>query len=112
MHRNLYWRTKEGWELDGGAYLEALEAASGLPAVICGKPAAPFFEAALSTLGVAPTEALMVGDDMVNDVLGAQAAGVRGILVRTGKFQPGDLDRGTPYRVIDSFADLPDSLSS
>ena len=31
----------------------------------------------------------MVGDDMVNDILGAQAAGLTGILVRTGKYREG-----------------------
>ena len=51
----------------------------------------------------------MVGDDIANDVFGAQAAGMTGVLVRTGKFLPGDLERtdGTPDHVIDSFADLP-----
>ena len=32
----------------------------------------------------------MVGDDVRDDVLGAQAAGLRGGLVRTGKYRPGD----------------------
>jgi ribonucleotide monophosphatase NagD (HAD superfamily) len=54
----------------------------------------------------------MVGDDIVNDVLGAQAAGLVGILVRTGKFMPTDLDTASnePDHVIDSIADLPRSL--
>ena len=38
----------------------------------------------------------MVGDDIVNDVLGAQAAGIRGVLVRTGKFQPVRSGQGAP----------------
>jgi ribonucleotide monophosphatase NagD (HAD superfamily) len=60
-------------------------------------------------LGVPAARAAMVGDDVVNDVFGAQAAGVTGVLVRTGKFLPGDLERaeGAPDHVIDSFADLP-----
>ena len=40
MHRNLSWRTSEHWELDAGAYLAGLEAATGVTAAICGKPAA------------------------------------------------------------------------
>jgi ribonucleotide monophosphatase NagD (HAD superfamily) len=54
----------------------------------------------------------MVGDDVANDVLGAQAAGIRGVLVRTGKFRPSDLERAdaTPDAVIDSIADLPSLL--
>ncbi|HET9722448.1 MAG TPA: TIGR01458 family HAD-type hydrolase [Actinomycetota bacterium] len=109
MHRNLYWRTSDGWRLDGGAYIAGLEEATGRAAAICGKPAAAFFEEALRLLDVPADRAVMVGDDLVNDVLGAQAAGVTGALVRTGKFLPGDLERGDgePHHVLDSIADLP-----
>ncbi len=107
MHRNLYWRTNKGLQLDGGAFVAALEAASGVTPVVCGKPAPAYFAAALDTLGVAPERAAMVGDDIVNDVVGAQDAGLTGVLVRTGKFQPSDLGRGTPDVVVDSLADVP-----
>lgn len=49
----------------------------------------------------------MIGDDIVNDVVGAQDAGLTGVLVRTGKFQSSDLDRGTPEVVVGSLADVP-----
>ncbi|MEO8423430.1 MAG: TIGR01458 family HAD-type hydrolase [Actinomycetota bacterium] len=112
MHRNLYWRTAEGLQLDGGAYIAALEEATGTKATICGKPAPAYFEAALEMLGVPAARAAMVGDDVENDVLGAQQIGMAGVLVRTGKFRPTDLERdeGTPDHVIDSFADLPTLL--
>ena len=107
MHRNMFWRTAEGFELDAGAYVTGLEAASGVHAVVCGKPAPAYFEAALSVLGVDADAAAMVGDDVVNDVDGARAAGLTGILVRTGKFRPDDLDRGSPDHVVDSLANVP-----
>jgi HAD superfamily hydrolase (TIGR01458 family) len=112
MHRNLYWRTSEGWQLDGGAFIAGLEEATGRRAVVCGKPAAAYFESALSTIGVTPERAAMVGDDVVNDVLGAQAAGLTGVLVRTGKFRPEDLERapGVPDHVIDEVGSLPELL--
>ena len=44
-----------------------------------------FFEQALLTIDVRPEEALMVGDDIENDIGGAQGAGLRGALVCTGK---------------------------
>jgi HAD superfamily hydrolase (TIGR01458 family) len=91
MHRNLFWRTSEGLELDGGAYIAGLEEATGQTAVICGKPTGPYFDAALDVLGVPRERALMVGDDIESDVHGAQAVGIRGALVRTGKFRPSDL---------------------
>jgi HAD superfamily hydrolase (TIGR01458 family) len=112
MHRNLYWRTDEGWQLDGGAYVAGLEEATGRPAAVCGKPAEAYFAAALAEIGISAERAAMVGDDVVNDVLGAQTAGLTGVLVRTGKFRPGDVERsgGVPDVIIDSIADLPDLL--
>ena len=107
MHRNMYWKTAQGFELDAGAFVEGLEAASGVSAVTCGKPSAAYFEAALAVLGVPAERAAMVGDDIVNDVEGARAAGLTGILVRTGKYREGDLDRGTADAVVDSLADVP-----
>lgn len=50
----------------------------------------------------------MVGDDIRSDVEGAQRTGLSGILVRTGKFSPADLDgEVSPDAVLDSIADLP-----
>ena len=112
MHRNMFWRTAEGFELDAGAYVTGLEAAAGVRAIVCGKPAAAYFDAALSVLGVAAERAAMVGDDVVNDVEGARAAGLLGILVRTGKFRETDLERGSPDLVVDSLADVPALLRS
>jgi HAD superfamily hydrolase (TIGR01458 family) len=107
MHRNLYWRTTEGLQLDGGAFVAALEAATGVSPVVCGKPSAVYFAGALRGLGVTAGRAAMVGDDAVNDVEGAQAAGLTGVLVRTGKFRPADLERVSADAVVDSIADVP-----
>ncbi len=112
MHRNLYWRTARGMELDTGAYVTALETASGVSPVLIGKPAQAFFRAGLDALGTAPEDTLMIGDDIENDVLGAQACRLRGCLVRTGKFRPESVDdaAGRPDHVIDGFADLFEQL--
>ncbi len=45
------------------------------------KPHPDIFLSALARLGVEPKDALFVGDDPVNDVRGAQAAGLRAIFV-------------------------------
>lgn len=42
---------------------------------------------ALNDMHLRPDEVVMIGDDIVGDVGGAQSAGLRGILVRTGKYQ-------------------------
>ncbi len=112
MGRNLYWRTDQGLQLDGGAFLAGLEQASGVQAEVTGKPAAAFFGTALHAVGADAAEAMMVGDDIAADVLAAQRAGLTGVLVRTGKFRQATLDSapGTPDHVIDSVADLPGLL--
>ncbi|HEX5936851.1 MAG TPA: TIGR01458 family HAD-type hydrolase [Actinomycetota bacterium] len=114
MHRNLFWKTSEGWELDGGAYIAGLEEAAETRATICGKPERTYFDAALEMLGVEAARVAMVGDDVVNDVLGAQAAGLIGVLVRTGKYREGDEDRDDdrPDHVLASFADVPSFVRS
>jgi HAD superfamily hydrolase (TIGR01458 family) len=114
MHRNLYWRTSEGLELDAGAYLAGLEEATGRTAVICGKPTEPYFDAALAMLGVPRQRALMVGDDIVNDVHGAQVLGIRGALVKTGKFLPEDFGKvpTAPDHVLETIGDLPELLNA
>jgi len=45
----------------------------------CAKPDAAIFHAACDELGVAPNEAVYIGDDPLLDVEGAQKAGMRGV---------------------------------
>lgn len=109
MHQNLYWRTAAGFELDTGAYLHALEKASGTDAVVLGKPSPDFFEQALHELGIDRAQVAMVGDDVVNDVLAAQGHNIVGVLVHTGKYRPEVVARQQeqPDHEIDSFAAVP-----
>ena len=107
-----YWRAPEGLRLDTGPFVAALEHASGVEPVVLGKPAAAFYAAALERLGTPAATTVMIGDDIRTDIAGAQAAGLKAILVRTGKFRPADLElRIVPDLVIDSIADLPEILA-
>lgn len=112
MHRSLYWRTDAGLQLDGGAFVAALEQAAGVSAEVTGKPSDAFFAAALAGAQITPGEAVMIGDDVEADVLAAQRHGITGVLVKTGKYTPEALQQapGVPDHVIDSFADLPHLL--
>jgi HAD superfamily hydrolase (TIGR01458 family) len=109
MHRSLSWKTRDGDCLDAGAYLLALERATGREAAVTGKPSSEFFVAAVQTLHLTPDRVAMVGDDLENDVLAAQMVGMTGILVRTGKFRESALAgaRGSPDHIVDSIADVP-----
>jgi HAD superfamily hydrolase (TIGR01549 family) len=45
------------------------------------KPSPSIFKAVLELLGVAPSEAVMIGDSPADDVAGAEAVGIRGLLL-------------------------------
>jgi ribonucleotide monophosphatase NagD (HAD superfamily) len=109
LQKNRYWRTASGLSLDAGPFVAALEYASGKQALVVGKPEPTFFRLALEDLGLAANEVAMVGDDAEADVVGAKKAGLSGIQVRTGKWQPGG-DVTAADLVIDSIADLPEAL--
>jgi HAD superfamily hydrolase (TIGR01458 family) len=104
-----YWLATDGISLDVAPFVAALEHATDREAIVFGKPAARFFLTAVEKLKAKPEEVLMVGDDAVVDVGAAQSAGLKGALVKTGKFRPADL-AGTvhPDAVWDSVADLPE----
>jgi phospholysine phosphohistidine inorganic pyrophosphate phosphatase len=102
-----FWQAPDGLRLDAGPFVAALEYATGRKPIVYGKPAEPFFHAAARELGLPPEEILMIGDDIEVDVGGAQKAGLRGALVRTGKFRPADLTRGIqPDFILDSVVAL------
>ncbi|HHJ13156.1 MAG TPA: TIGR01458 family HAD-type hydrolase [Gammaproteobacteria bacterium] len=90
MGYNRYFREADGLSLDLGPFVKALEFASGKTATITGKPAATFFHRACASMHCKPHETLMIGDDVVSDIEGAMKAGLRGCLVRTGKYRAGD----------------------
>ncbi len=109
LHRNRWWQTATGARLDSGAVVAGLEDAAGVEAEVVGKPSHAFFEAALAALGAEPGDATMVGDDVESDVGGAKLAGMRAVLVRTGKFREEALAAADPEpdAVLDSVAELP-----
>ena len=97
INRNRYFAEGDTLSLDAGPFVAALEYAAGVEAEVIGKPQPALFQAAAQSMGCAPERCVMVGDDVEADVNGALAAGMHGLLVRTGKFQDADpqrLERG------------------
>jgi HAD superfamily hydrolase (TIGR01458 family) len=113
LHRNRWWLTASGTRLDSGAVVAGLEYAAGVEAELVGKPSPALLEAALEGLGAAPSDAVMIGDDVEADVRAAKQLGLEAVLVRTGKFRPETLAAADPQpdAVLDSVADLPDFLA-
>jgi len=103
-----YYHAQDGLRLDVAPFIVALEHATGRKALVFGKPAASFFNAAAEKLRLPGTDIAMIGDSIETDVAGAQQSGMKGVLVRTGKFRQSDLDGETaPDAILDSILDLP-----
>jgi HAD superfamily hydrolase (TIGR01458 family) len=93
MHKNRWWITPAGVKLDSGAYVALLEFGAERRALVTGKPSRAFFGEGVRQLGLPAGDVAMVGDDLWNDVIGAQKAGLRGLFVRSGKHGDTDLAR-------------------
>ena len=109
LQKGLYWFSSEGIFLDCGAFVTLLETAAGKTAKIMGKPSETFFEIALDSLQLSPSEAIVVGDDITSDILGAQTMEMRSILVKTGKFKPSQLENpvAEPTWMLENISELP-----
>jgi HAD superfamily hydrolase (TIGR01458 family) len=114
LHRNRWWQTTHGPRLDAGAFVAGLEYASGIEAAVLGKPSPRYFAAALEAIDGDPEMTWMVGDDLEGDIGGAQAHGMRTVLVRTGKFRPDELEHTSivPDGIVSSVAQLGDWLEA
>lgn len=106
---NRFFKGTDGLNLDVGAFVSALEYGTQRHAELIGKPSPAFFEVACASLGVEPSQVMMIGDDLESDALGGQSCGLKGVLVRTGKFRAEAFARSAkqPNAVLDSVADLP-----
>ena len=86
MHKNKYWYPDEELMIDAGAFVNAIEFASGKEAILIGKPSPLYFKTALETIcSKIENGFYMIGDDIENDVGAAQKIGGVGILMYTGK---------------------------
>ena len=75
---------EDGFEPGTGSIVVALEYASGREAELVGKPAPGIVLEALTLAGVAPDQALLIGDGLDLDVVAGHRAGVDTAVVLTG----------------------------
>lgn len=109
LHKGRFWETDSGLKVDLGLFVAGLEYTTGKTATVIGKPSPRIFELALNELGLDAGECAMIGDDLHNDVGGAQSAGLAGILIRTGKYRPQyeSSPDVVPDLILDSLAQVP-----
>lgn len=101
--------------LDVGAYAEALKFATQAEPIVIGKPSPDYFQSALEHLEGKIEETLMIGDDIESDVNAAQKLGIKGCLVRSGKYRA-ERDEPhaniRPFKYVNNLKELVDQLLS
>jgi len=75
---------EEGFYPGAGAILAAVQAATNVEPTVIGKPERLMFEIAVGKMNSRPGQTAMVGDRLETDIIGAQRAGLKTILVTTG----------------------------
>jgi HAD superfamily hydrolase (TIGR01458 family) len=100
---NKYFKKHEEYFLDAGPFVEAIEYACDIEAVITGKPNKDFFDQVLDSINLKANEVAMIGDDIYGDISGAVSAGMESRLVRTGKYRDNDeLKISPPATVVNN----------
>jgi 4-nitrophenyl phosphatase len=79
-----------------GAILAAIEAATDVRPLICGKPSPEMYRFALERMGVEPQNTIVVGDRLETDIAGGQALGCLTALVLSGVTSPETAHSWTP----------------
>ncbi|KAG2064604.1 hypothetical protein BDR04DRAFT_1109888 [Suillus decipiens] len=121
LHKARYIESSgHGLALGPGPFVAALENATEREAEVLGKPSKAFFQTVIESLDCEGHDSegciAVIGDDIQTDLGGgAIDLCLWRILVKTGKYRPGDESRDgiyPPDEVCDSFADFVDRLLS
>jgi HAD superfamily hydrolase (TIGR01458 family) len=114
LENDRYWMAANGLSLSAGPIVKALEYATGKTATVMGKPSLEFFNLALQDMHLRPDQVAMIGDDIITDIGGAYHAGMKGILVRTGKFRSDSVEISEikPACIIDSVSCIREIIQS
>ncbi|XP_059613619.1 haloacid dehalogenase-like hydrolase domain-containing protein 2 isoform X2 [Phlebotomus argentipes] len=103
IHEGRYYKRSDGLALGPGCFVKGLEFAASTEAVVVGKPNKYFFQSAIPE-NLPPEECVMIGDDAVDDIQGAMSLGMRGLLVKTGKYLPDTKCEPKPTATLDNFS--------
>ena len=103
-----------GPALSAGPIIKALEYGSNKKAIMIGKPSPRMFRLALKLANEKAQNAVMVGDQIETDLVGARKAGVHTILVLTGVETEESVSRSTlkPELIVENVDSLARYLAS
>ena len=113
LHKGTYFQSQDKLIIDSGAFVAGLEHSTQTNAIIVGKPQPTFFELASQHFDCKVNEIAMVGDDLINDIQGAQKMGYTTFLVKTGKFRSSIYRSSSirPDHLIKSINELPNYIN-
>ena len=96
-----------------GTMIAAVQTASGTIPRIMGKPEPFLYQLALERAGVGPEQAIMIGDRLETDILGAQRLGIPAAVVLTGIVQRSDIASWDPQPdlIVDDALDVVEVLA-
>lgn len=99
---------KGGETISVGPIVKALEYASDTQATIIGKPSPIMYQMAVRKMGISASEAVMVSDELSNDLYPARELGMKTVLVLTGVTKLSDVEKYSikPDMVVDNIDDL------
>jgi len=104
---NIYYLDRNGEPvLDTGSFVNMISSASNSSADIFGKPTEQFFNQALNKIDLREKDVVVIGDDPFSDIKGALNAGLKAILVKTGKGSTinNSSEKITPDLIIENFS--------
>jgi len=92
--------------LDTGAFVQMFSRASNSDIKILGKPSEDYFKAGIASLRENADDITVVGDDYSTDIQGAKTTLCKTVLLRSGKYKPGDEDKCEPDKVVNALMEI------
>jgi len=111
-HKMRTYKREDGTHITVGVFVKGLEYATGKEAVVIGKPYPNFFRLGMEKINTENGKTAMIGDDIFDDIQGAQKCGLKTIFVETGSYKKEDLKKHSirPDFVLSSISEIKNIL--
>ena len=103
--------TEQGLTPGAGSIGALLQVSTGQVPIVIGKPEAPMFQLALEHLGAKPEETVMIGDNLLTDIEGANRLNIPTILTLSGVTDEAEYET-SQIRATLTYTGLPELLSA
>jgi len=108
---SLFYLNNENKKIDTGSFVRLLENISEYKIKNFGKPSEDYFKIAAEML-VNNNDICVIGDDWSTDIIGANKAGLKSILVKSGKYKNDDEYKCKPNKIINDLSEIKESSNN